>query len=501
MFLNKKIASTLILTAAAFLFSSGAQADYFSFKIFDTHAHLISPDTDAYPQVERNMMIPRNQENAPRSGQEPGRNAPPGGAAVVGEREKPEINRLLGLMEEAGVDGGIAVQKKGTYGFDNSYILDAAAEHGDKMLPVAVLDAEDVNTDDLVEYWTTQKNLAGVRFTGHVSEDGSMPWLNSQQALKSWAVADKYGLVVELMCGPPGGSPEFINAVNELADTYKNTRIVLDHIGFPNPEGSPDFGIDALYQSLAAHKNIYYKFTTINIHNLQAVNLSGTELLRRAVDVYGADHIMWGSDVGNSVGLYDELVEMMVEATSLLTEAEKQAVMHDTGKSVFIGGGAVAQKKMNAAVAPPPGGPPAAEPPAVSPSLDSALSLAQAAIAACEKKGAKIVVSVVDASGKAKVTLSADGSTGKATTAVRKAYTAVIFKASGSQMEERAKSDKAFADQIASNPNEYNNHAGSLILEKDGEVVGGIGITGDHDHDLCEACGRAAIAEVSVTLQ
>jgi uncharacterized protein GlcG (DUF336 family)/predicted TIM-barrel fold metal-dependent hydrolase len=449
------------------------------------------------------MMIPGNQENAPGSEQKSGRTLPPGGAAAAGEREKPEINRLLGLMEENGVDGGIAVQKKGTYGFDNSYILDAAAEHGDKMLPVAVLDAEDVNTDDLVEYWASQKELAGVRFTGHVSEDGSMPWLNSRQALKAWAVADKYGLVVELMCGPPGGSPEFINVVNTLAETYKNARIVLDHIGFPNPEGGPDFGIDALYQSLAAHDNIYYKFTTINIHNLQAVDpsLSEAELLRRAVDVYGADHIMWGSDVGNSVGLYDELVGMMVEATSLLTDAEKQAVMHDTGKRVLIGGGAASQQKMDVAMSPPPAGPPAAEPPAVSPSLESALSLAHAAIAACEKKEAKIIVSVVDADGKPKVTLSADGSTGKATTAVRKAYTAVTFKASGSQMEKRAEFDQAFAELVASDPTQYNIHAGSLILEKDGEVVGGIGITGNHDHDLCEECGREAVAEVSVRLQ
>ena len=32
-----------------------------------------------------------------------------------------------------------------------------------------------------------------------------------------------------------------------------------------------------------------------------------------------------------------ELVKMMVEATSKLTEPEKRSVMHDTGKSVFVG--------------------------------------------------------------------------------------------------------------------------------------------------------------------
>jgi|WetSurMetagenome_2_1015567.scaffolds.fasta_scaffold93185_2 uncharacterized protein GlcG (DUF336 family) len=138
--------------------------------------------------------------------------------------------------------------------------------------------------------------------------------------------------------------------------------------------------------------------------------------------------------------------------------------------------------------------------PAPGPSLDTALSLAQAAIAACKAKGSTISVSVVDSAGQAKVTLNADGSSAKSSTAVRKAATAVAFKASGSEMEIRAKNDKAFSDLISANPNEYNNHAGSLVLKVNGEVIGGIGISGAATHEMCEECCHEAIANVSLKL-
>jgi uncharacterized protein GlcG (DUF336 family) len=138
--------------------------------------------------------------------------------------------------------------------------------------------------------------------------------------------------------------------------------------------------------------------------------------------------------------------------------------------------------------------------PTVGPSLDSALNLAQAAITACKAKGSAIAVSIVDSAGQAKVTLSADGSSAKTSTAVKKAATAVAFKASGTEMEERAKNDKTFADLIASNPNEYNNHPGSLVIKVNGEVIGGIGISGAATHEMCEECCKEAVSKISVKL-
>ena len=59
------------------------------------------------------------------------------------------------------------------------------------------------------------------------------------------------------------------------------------------------------------------------------------EVLRRAVDFYGADKVMWGSDIGTSSGTYKEMVQRAKDAAALLAAAERRAVLHDTGRRIF----------------------------------------------------------------------------------------------------------------------------------------------------------------------
>lgn len=135
--------------------------------------------------------------------------------------------------------------------------------------------------------------------------------------------------------------------------------------------------------------------------------------------------------------------------------------------------------------------------PARGPNLATALALAQATLSECAARGIAVSVSVVDSAGLAKVTLGADDSTGKTQTSVRKAATAVAFKAKGSELERRASTSAEFAAQIAANP-EYNAHPGSVPLWIGGELVGGIGVTGAATHQDDEACAAAALAKIKV---
>ena len=50
------------------------------------------------------------------------------------------------------------------------------------------------------------------------------------------------------------------------------------------------------------------------------------EVLRRAVDFYGADKVMWGSDIGTSSGSYAEMITRGKESTKLLSEDERRAL-------------------------------------------------------------------------------------------------------------------------------------------------------------------------------
>ena len=290
------------------------------FKLFDAHAHLKSDDLTHYPRVPP----------AP-----PG----PGPAPPVPTSETPEVVRVLRWMDQMGVEGAAAVQHRGTYGYDNRYILDSADQYLGRLVPVVVLDPMDPQTPAMVRHLIAQHGLGGVRLTGAQGADGTFAWLESAPAQATWAAVNEGGLIMDLMTVPPGSSPAALSAYARLALRYPRARLVLDHCAWPDAVGPPDYGIGAAHRALASYRNIYYKFTTVNLEALRLAQIPARDALRHIVATYGADHVMWGSDIGNSAGLYSEMVSRIVAASAGLRSAERRQFLHDTGRAVLVRGG------------------------------------------------------------------------------------------------------------------------------------------------------------------
>jgi len=253
--------------------------------------------------------------------------------------EVPDAQRMLQWMKEENVDGIVAVQKRMIYRYDNSYILDSSDKYPGLFSAVVILDAEDAGTPALVRQYARENGLAGVRLFGGRKPDGSMPWLNSPNALKTWDVAQELGLVMDLEVLSEGGGGPSIPAIIELTRKYPDIRLVLDHLLEPEMEEGENFGLDHRYETLAGLKNIYFKFTSINLDICREAGIPADKVLRRAADMFGADHLMWGSDIGTSSGTYKDMVQRFLDAAVVLSPLELRAVAHDTGKRVFVKGG------------------------------------------------------------------------------------------------------------------------------------------------------------------
>ena len=322
-------------------------ADAAPFKLFDGHLHPVSDDTVKYPH-NTTMVGPPPSGDGMGDGMGGG-GMPPGvggqeGGNNTSERAATDFDkRALAWMDEEGVEGAAAVQKRGTYGTDNSYTLDISEAHPDRLHGIVILDAEKPESAAQLRDMINKRGAAGIRLTGAPAADGSLPWLNSAQARKVWEVANAAGAVMDIMITNQDNTKS-VPTIIELAKTYPNVRLVLDHALFPKVEGGPEYGINATYQQMAKQKNIYYKFTIINIDSYEVAKLPVEDYVRRLVDVYGADHVLWGSDAGNSFGSYKELVERVVASASKLNDAEKRKMLHDTGASVFINGGKLKKK-------------------------------------------------------------------------------------------------------------------------------------------------------------
>ena len=301
--------------------------------LYDAHAHLVADDQVRYP---RNPM----QRAADAPYRPPGVIGRPGGHHGPNPvNEVPDASRLLRWMQEENVDGIVAVQKRMIYRYDNSYILESSDAHPALFSAVVILDAEDAGTPALVRRWVRDHGLAGLRLFGGRRPDGSMPWLNSPAALRSWAVAQEAGIVMDLEVLAQGGGGPSIPAIMALARAHPDVRVVLDHLLEPEMDEGAHFGLDERYEQLAHCPNISFKFTSINLDICREAGIPAEKVLRRAVDLYGADRVMWGSDIGTSSGTYREMVARFLEAAVLLTPAELRAVGHDTGRRVFVKGG------------------------------------------------------------------------------------------------------------------------------------------------------------------
>ncbi len=301
--------------------------------LFDSHAHLVADDQQRYP---RNPM----QRAADAPYRPPGVIGRPGGHHGPNPiNEVPDVSRMLVWMKEENVDGAVAVQKRMIYRYDNSYILDSSDAHPETFSAVVILDAEDPGTPDLVRKYTLEHDLVGLRLFGGRKPDGSMPWLNSPAALRSWQAVNEAGIVMDLEVLAQGGGGPAVPALLELAERYPKVRIVLDHLLEPELHDGEHFGMDERWERLAACDRICFKFTSINLDHCREEGFPANQVLRRAVDLFGADRVMWGSDIGTSSGTYKDMVQRMIDASDLLSPEEQRAVWHDTGRRVFAKGG------------------------------------------------------------------------------------------------------------------------------------------------------------------
>lgn len=128
-------------------------------------------------------------------------------------------------------------------------------------------------------------------------------------------------------------------------------------------------------------------------------------------------------------------------------------------------------------------------------SLETAQTIAMAAVEACRKEGIQISVTVVDRDGNTQVTLR-DTIAAAITHSISrdKAYTAVMFNAATSSMSDRAGSPVGRQPHLIMS-------AGGLPVQVGGSLLGGVGVSGAPSGETDEMCAQAGIDAVQDDLE
>ena len=297
--------------------------------IYDAHAHLVSPNTVKYPCTK-----PFVEGEAEDTFFGPGMIGRPGGMhGPKPNNVKPTAEQLHDWMAQMNVAGIAAVQKGLVYGTDNSYIVDAADLYPDQMRAIIIVDPQASETPQMIRDYAA-RGIIGIRFFGVGVKDRAS-WLSSAQAMEAWKLANEHRLLVDIEA-PAHGSYDLIPVVEQMADRFPPLSIVLDHLFLPHVR-EEHFGIDERFSGFRRRNNIFYKFTSLNMDYIRENGFAPEAVLRRAVDFYGADKVMWGSDIGTSSGSYAEMIARGKDSTKFLTDGERKGVLHDTGRRICLG--------------------------------------------------------------------------------------------------------------------------------------------------------------------
>lgn len=302
-------------------------------RLYDSHAHLVSDDIARYPRNPI-KLAPTENVSGTYTPFGPGTIGKPGGMHGPDPiNEKPTAEQMHAWMEEENVVGIAAVQKGMIYRTDNSYIVDAADIFPDQMRAVIIVDPQAPETPGMVQD-LAKRGIVGIRFFGVGIKD-KKSWLSAPESIEVWSLADQLGLVVDIEA-PGVGGEILIPVIEAMADRFPSLPIVLDHLFMPVVTDT-DFGLGENFAGFTKRDNISVKFTSLSMDVIREQGISPEEVLRRAVDLYGPDKVMWGSDIGTSSGTYKEMIARAIASTALLNEDERRKVLHDTGRRIFTG--------------------------------------------------------------------------------------------------------------------------------------------------------------------
>lgn len=276
-------------------------------KFIDIHPHVISGDTAKYPH------------------------SPLFGKQSDWSQERPEdVHHLLGAMDEAGVAKAAVVHSSTTYGFDNSYVVDACADFPERLTAVGSVDLMQPDAVDVISGWVA-RGLSGLRlFTGGSTKEFDPSELDDPRTFPSWELCQELGLSMCIQTGPTG-----LAQVAGLAKRFPGVNIILDHLGRPDVTDGPPYRKASSLFGLQPFDNIYMKLTPRIFGDSRRGEATPETLFPRIVEVFGARRMAWGSNFPASEGTMIDNLNRARECLSCLSGADQEWIFARTAQTLY----------------------------------------------------------------------------------------------------------------------------------------------------------------------
>lgn len=236
---------------------------------------------------------------------------------------------LLQAMDAAGVDRAAVVHSSTTYGFDNSYVVDACNESG-RLLSVGSVDMAAEDAVAVIRGWY-ERGLRGLRiFTGGSTKAFDPSELEDPAAFPAWEVTQELGMPMCIQTGPVG-----LPQVRMLAEKFPRVNIILDHLARPDIlEGAPYPATQGLFD-MADLPNIYLKLTPRIFNDVKKGEASAETFFPRVAEAFGADRMAWGSNYPNSPGTLAEILATARAGLACLDDEQRDWIFGGTALKLY----------------------------------------------------------------------------------------------------------------------------------------------------------------------
>jgi L-fuconolactonase len=241
-------------------------------------------------------------------------------------------DQMVAAMDAVDVDGAVLVSPFSMYRYDASCAIEVHRAHPRRFGLVKPVDPTDPAVADTIADWKATNGTVGIRIMlrDEVSTDPTDPGLN-----RVLAAAARHSLPVNLLCWGR------LEQTGQLAARNRNTQVVIDHLGLPQPfepppPAEPWTDLPKVL-ALAAHDNIAIKISgacTLSHEPFPYRDI--WDPLCRIFDAFGFNRCMWGTDWTRAVAFltYKEGVEAF-RVTDRLSDSDRAALMGETLARVY----------------------------------------------------------------------------------------------------------------------------------------------------------------------
>ena len=252
---------------------------------------------------------------------------------------------LIANMDWAGVDKAVLLQGP-FYGECNSYVLEALNRYPNRLAGAAYFDPWETNNRQEFETLIASSGFRTVKL--ECSEATGLCGLHPNARLDTpdiawlWAALERRGLVLTLDLGAIGSRSYQTDVVRAIAQGHPDLRIVIAHLGQPNPSAEAEVERWDLWLEqidLGQLSNVWFDTAALPAYlpDEDFPYPTAERYLQLAVEQIGPSKILWGTDLPGLLRHlnYPQLVKLAKLHTQSLSRDEQAMILGENAMCVY----------------------------------------------------------------------------------------------------------------------------------------------------------------------